>query len=191
MVEDRVYLKEGGARYLADAGADVADAEGAIRVPVMEERLDVAKRQVEQGEVTIHKSVEQEQVRSRWTCAARRSASRSATPRTGVDPTTAELAFKEGTIRVPVRGEEAVVAKQAYQTGEVTIDKEQKVERQEVADTVRRERVEVDEDRQTTRADKQPPTATARAAQADSAGDGAWEELKDDVREASDRTRGQ
>ena len=54
-------------------------------------------------------------------------------------------AFQGGTIRVPVRGEEAVVSKEAVVTGEVVIDKEQTTERQQVTDTVRRERVGVDE----------------------------------------------
>lgn len=55
-------------------------------------------------------------------------------------------AFKEGTIRVPVRGEEAFVEKQAVVTGEVVIHKERVTERQNVQDTVRKERVEVDRD---------------------------------------------
>ena len=53
-------------------------------------------------------------------------------PATGEDP------VQEGTIRVPVRGEEAVV------TGEVVIEKERLAERQQGPDTVRTERVEVD-----------------------------------------------
>src|SRR5436309_1806486 len=52
--------------------------------------------------------------------------------------------FESGTIRVPVRGEEAAVEKEAVVTGEVVVDKERTTERQEVADTVRKERVEVD-----------------------------------------------
>ncbi|HET9556352.1 MAG TPA: DUF2382 domain-containing protein, partial [Actinomycetota bacterium] len=54
-------------------------------------------------------------------------------------------AFEEGTIRIPVRGEQAVVSKETVVTGEVVIDKTQTTETQEVTGTVRRERVEVDE----------------------------------------------
>jgi uncharacterized protein (TIGR02271 family) len=200
VAKNRVYVKV--------AGAETLGAEGEIRVPVMEERLDVTKRQAEQGEVTIRKTVEQEQVsapvelrREEVHIEQRDTDDRPADAAGMAD------AFQEGTIRVPVRGEEAVVTKQAYQTGEVVIDKEQAVERRQVTDTVRRERVEVDEDRQVTRADEQQPTTTSRAAQADRtvaeaeseprprqgqtrAGGDAWEELKEDVREASDRTRG-
>jgi len=57
-------------------------------------------------------------------------------------------AFKEGTIRVPVRGEEVVAQKQAVVTGEVVIERERTTDTQTVTDTVRKERVEVDENYQ-------------------------------------------
>ncbi len=60
-------------------------------------------------------------------------------------PATGQDVFQEGTIRVPLRGEEAVVEKEAVVTGEVVIGKERVTEREQVTDTVRRERVEVDE----------------------------------------------
>jgi len=53
-------------------------------------------------------------------------------------------AFQEGVIRVPVRQEEAVVAKEAVVTGEVVVNKTQTSERQQITDTVRRVRVDVD-----------------------------------------------
>ena len=58
-----------------------------------------------------------------------------------------EEAFQEGTIRVPVRGEEAVARKEAVVTGEVVVNKERTTETQQVADTVRRTEVHVDKDR--------------------------------------------
>jgi len=54
-------------------------------------------------------------------------------------------AFEEGTIRIPVRGEEAVARKEAVVTGEVVVDREVETERQTISDTVRREHVNVDE----------------------------------------------
>jgi uncharacterized protein (TIGR02271 family) len=63
----------------------------------------------------------------------------------------AERLFEGGTIRVPVRGEEAVVQKEAVVTGEVVIDRYRRVEQQTVSDTVRREHVEVDENYQKVR----------------------------------------
>ena len=56
-----------------------------------------------------------------------------------------EDAFGEGTIRVPVRGEEAVVTKEAVVTGEVVVEKETVAERRQITDTVRKQRVVVDE----------------------------------------------
>ncbi|CAA9589555.1 MAG: hypothetical protein AVDCRST_MAG88-4602 [uncultured Thermomicrobiales bacterium] len=119
-------------------------AEGEIHVPVAEERLSVAKQGVELGEVELRKTVTQEQVsvpvelmREEITVQQRDIADRPAQA--------GDQIFQEGTISVPVRGEEAVVTKEAVVTGEVVIDKERLVEQQTVTDTVRKERVEVDE----------------------------------------------
>ncbi len=137
--DDRADLLEGGA-----ARRDGRQAEGEIHVPVAEERLEVGTRAVELGEVALRKTVEQERVtipvellREEVHVAQRDITDRPA--RAG------DALFQEGTIRVPVRGEEAVVTKEAVVTGEVVIDKERLVERQTVTDTVRRERVEVEE----------------------------------------------
>ena len=54
--------------------------------------------------------------------------------------------FEEGIIRIPLRGEEVVVRKEAVVTGEVVINKERTTERQEITDTVRKQHVEVDRD---------------------------------------------
>jgi len=122
------------------SGAQSESRNGAqIRVPVLEERLMVEKRPIELGEIRLHKTVEtfeeiahqdilEEDVKDRPVA-------------TGDMPD----AFKEGTIRVPVRGEEAVVTKEAFVTGEVVIDRERTTETQTISDTVRKERVEVDE----------------------------------------------
>ena len=53
--------------------------------------------------------------------------------------------FREGTIRVPVRGEEVFAEKEAVVTGEVVVNREQRTERQTVSDTIRKTRVDVDE----------------------------------------------
>jgi hypothetical protein len=53
-------------------------------------------------------------------------------------------AFEEGTIRVPVRGEEAFATKEAVVTGEVVVNRDVETERQTISDTVRRERVDID-----------------------------------------------
>jgi uncharacterized protein (TIGR02271 family) len=146
----RIYLS--GVYSEGAAAMTERTAEGGMRVPVYEERLDVEKRQGELGEVQIRKTVEQEQVaipvelrREQVHVEERDIEDRP------VDPGQMADAFKEGTIRVPVRGEEAIVEKQAYVTGEVVVSKDQVTERQQVTDTVRRERVHIDEDYQRAR----------------------------------------
>jgi uncharacterized protein (TIGR02271 family) len=152
---DRVYLtRQVGASADADrgpaAGGAAAPAEGVVRdegqlrVPEVEERLEVETRPVELGEVRVRKTVEEEQqtVPVELTHEEVRVERREVRERP-LGP--GERAFEEGTIRVPVRGEEAVARKEAVVTGEVVIDKELTTERQEVTGTVRRTRVEVEE----------------------------------------------
>lgn len=122
-------------------GRDTSD----MRIPVSEEQLNVEKREAEIGEVQLRKTVTQEQqtvpvelTREEVHVERRDVGDRPLRP--------GEQAFEESTIRMPVRGEEAVVTKEAVVTGEVVLNKEQTIERQQVADTVRKERVEVDQD---------------------------------------------
>jgi len=123
----------------------VADGtEGEIHVPVAEERLNVGKREAELGEVAVRKTVTEEQqtvpvTLQRDEVQVREVDVEDRPLRAGED------AFQEGTIRVPVRGEEAVVAKEAVVTGEVVIDKTRTAEQQQVSDTVRKQRVDIDE----------------------------------------------
>ena len=125
-------------------GSQGQATEGEIRVPVAEERLNVETRQAELGEVQLRKTVEQEQVSV--PVELEREEVRVDQRDVGDRPIQAgDQVFQEGTIRVPVRGEEAVVSKQAVVTGEVVIAKERTTEREQITDTVRRERVEVDE----------------------------------------------
>lgn len=146
---NRVYLSEAADRYTTAggrAGMMAQETEGTMRVPVVEERLDVEKRAGQRGEVEVQKRTVEEQVsvpvelrREEVHVERREVADRP------IEAGEANRIFEEGTIRVPVRGEEAIVTKEAVVTGEVVITKEQTVERQEVSDTVRRQEVEVDE----------------------------------------------
>ncbi len=123
-----------------------AEVEGeAEAIPLVEERLLVRKRAGQIGEVGIQRRVIEEQ--QAVPVELRREEVNVAERDIDDRPISAEEAdrlFEEGTIRVPVRGEEAVVTKEAVVTGEVVIDKEQTVERQEIRDTVRRTEVEVE-----------------------------------------------
>ena len=153
VAENRVYLRETAAPSLAqtapqgeqDAAAVRGQQAGEIRVPVAEERLQVETREAELGAVEVRKTVTEEQQtvpveleREEVRVERRDAGERPVRP--------GDEAFQEDTIRVPVRGEEAVVNKEAVVTGEVVLHKEQTTERQQVADTVRQEQVEVDED---------------------------------------------
>jgi uncharacterized protein (TIGR02271 family) len=146
---DRVYFTgQMSAAGTAGAARDqVVEAEGQVRVPVREERLEVEKRPAERGAVEIRKTVETEQqsvpvelTREEVHVEQRDVENRPASEADLKD------AFQEGTVRVPVRGEEAVARKETVVTGEVVIDKERTTETQQVTDTLRKERVEVDED---------------------------------------------
>jgi uncharacterized protein (TIGR02271 family) len=145
---DRVYLTRqvGASTDAGRARGETVAADDDVRIQVHEERLEVGKRQVERGDVQVRTTVESEQqtvpveltreeVHVEQTDTADRPASEAE----------AAGAFQEGTIRVPVRGEEAVARKETVVTGEVVIDKTTTTETQQVTDTVRREHVEVDE----------------------------------------------
>jgi uncharacterized protein (TIGR02271 family) len=141
-------MREQTTRQQPAASAQTARAQTArgdeMVVPVAEEHLYVTKRQAEVGAVEVRKTVETEQVSV--PVELRREEVRVQEVDVADRPLQAgEDAFQGGTIRVPVRGEEAVVQKEAVITGEVVIDKGQTTERQQVSDTVRKEQVEVQE----------------------------------------------
>jgi uncharacterized protein (TIGR02271 family) len=139
---DRLYVGAQGRRYFG--GADDLSAEE-IRVPLVEERLQVGKRAVELGSVDIRKDVETERVEVPVELRHEEvSVNRVDVQDRPVAAGDLDDAFQEGTIRVPVRGEQAVAQKEAFVTGEVVIDKQQRTERQTVSDSVRREEVEID-----------------------------------------------
>jgi len=146
---DRLYFNQEGYRSyesMSRTETGAAMTEGEIRVPVREERLDVEKRQGETGAVEIQKDVVREQVDIPVTLRHEEvTIDRVDVPDRPIAVGDAPDAFKEGTIRVPVRGEEAYVRKEAVVTGEVVIDRDVVTENQTISDTVRKERVDVDE----------------------------------------------
>jgi uncharacterized protein (TIGR02271 family) len=155
MEGDRLFVGQSGTQYFSEtstpntapgqSGMQMDRGEGHITVPVAEERIDVEKRQTDVGSVNVRKTVETEQVSVPVDLTRERvEVNRVDTPDRRLSGADAGAAFQEGTIRVPVRGEEAVVHKEAYVTGEVVIDKERTTERETITDTVRREHVDVD-----------------------------------------------
>ncbi len=140
---DQVESMGDGHIHVRGAGMSSGQEADTLRVPVAEERLTVGKREVDLGEATIRKTVTEEQqtvpvtlVNEEVRVEKRDIADRRATG--------TEDLFKEETIRVPVRGEEAVVAKEAVVTGEVVIEKDAVSEERQITDTVRKQRVDVD-----------------------------------------------
>jgi len=154
MDNDRLYLGAEGRRYFDTTdNLDELGGPGEIRVPVREERLEVGKRQGEMGSVDIRKDVTSEQVNVPVELRHEEvTVDRVDVPDRPVAAGEMANAFEEGTIRVPVRGEEAVARKETVVTGEVVVDREMQTERQTISDTVRKEHVNVDENYQRDRA---------------------------------------
>jgi uncharacterized protein (TIGR02271 family) len=143
--DDKIDLLEGNQAQRSSAtGATARGEEREIRVPVVEEQLQVGKREVDLGEVEVRRRVVEEQQSVPVTLRHEEvTIEQVGTPVRPLQP--GEDAFQEGTIRVKVRGEEAVVAKEAVVTGEVVVEKEVTTEQQTVSDTVRRTEVDFDE----------------------------------------------
>jgi uncharacterized protein (TIGR02271 family) len=159
---NRVYLRGNG---LATGRATLAD-QGAGRIPVAEERLNVETRPAELGAVQVRKTVTEEQQTVPVTLAREEVRVREVnTSDRPLQP--GDDAFNEGTLRVPVRGEEAVVAKEAIVTGEVVVDKARTTEQRQVSDTVRKEHVDVDEDYRRARPGFEQEFRTRQAAATD------------------------
>ena len=120
-------------------------------IPVVEERLQVGKREVERGGVRVRSYVtetpvhEQLRLRNERVDVERRSVDQPLSAAEGD-------AFRERTVEMTARGEEAMVAKEARVVEEVVVRKTADEEVRDIDETVRRTDVEVD-DLGTTRTD--------------------------------------
>ena len=118
--------------------------EGEYILPVVQESLEIGKREVERGRVRVHSKVFEDAVekeiglRGETIHINRRVVDR---PVTEADR---EL-FKELLIEVIERGEDAVVTKHVKIVGEVVLTKEVAEKKHTIRDTVRRVDVEVEE----------------------------------------------
>jgi len=114
-------------------------------IPVVEERLRVGKRETGHGRVRVRSYVtetpvqEQVNLRQEHVQVERRPVDR---PLQG-----SENAFKDRTIEATERSEEAVVSKEARVVEEVSLRKDAKTQRETVSDTVRKTKVEVENER--------------------------------------------
>lgn len=108
-----------------------------------EEELKVGKRAVEAGQVRLKKWVETEPVE--MDVQLRRETAR--VKREPIDAPAPGAEFDERDIDVPLHREEAVVQKRKVAKERVGVEKGVEVEEKRVRDEVRKERVDVDEDR--------------------------------------------
>jgi len=127
---------------IARERAASAQAQETVSIPVVEEELQVGKRQVQRGGARVYTHVseqpvsEQVQLREEHVTVDRRPVSRPATE--------ADMeAFREGSIEVPETSEEAVVSKQARVVEEVVVSKEATERAETVQGTVRHTDVDV------------------------------------------------
>lgn len=130
-------------QHVSQPSAAATTAQGGAAVPVVEEQIDVGKRQVLQGGVRVKTHVEEKPVekdvtlREETVRVERRPADRPASE--------ADFAkAREGTLDVTETREVPVVNKQAHVVEEVVIGKDVKQHTETVRDTVRRTDVDVE-----------------------------------------------
>ena len=134
-----------------------------LKVPVMEEELDVRKRQVERGSVRGYKDVveETEQVSVPVREETIRVERHATTDQDATD--IGEHAFQQEDIEIPLRGEEVEVDTHAVVREHVHISKDVREHDEQVSGTVRREDVVVEgEDTQDVVEGKDPIDRTNR-----------------------------
>jgi uncharacterized protein (TIGR02271 family) len=132
-----------------DHHADVEHRDQAdkINVPLIEEELSATTREVERGSVQVDKTVSSEEqtlevpVTEEHVHVTRRTVDRDVTP--------GEDTLAEGSIEIPVYGEEVEVEKTSRVREVIDITKDATTETQQVQDTVRREDVRVTEEART------------------------------------------
>ncbi len=157
---DAVDLRDGQPVLLGDAAA-MPPAPKADRreltsdhIPIVEESLNVGKREVELGKVRINTRVVSETVgedvslREEHVSVDRRQMNER------ISASDADALLKEGTVEVAEHGERAVVSKEARVTGEVVIDKDVDTRTERVEGTVRHTEVDIDRDRDDDRRDR-------------------------------------
>lgn len=117
--------------------------EGEVRVPVVEEQIEVGKRIVERGGVRLYTRVVERPVEE----TVRLRDERVTVERHPVDRPAGDAdlaAFKEGTIEVTETDEEAIVSKRTRVVEEVVVNKQVEERTETVRDAARRTEVEVE-----------------------------------------------
>lgn len=140
---DAQQLSSSGAQQLDSSGTQqLSSSDAQQRIPVMEERLQVGKREVQRGGARVYQRVvdqpvhETVQLREEHVNIERRPVDQPATA--------ADLAaMKEGSFEIRENAEEAVVQKNARVVEEVVVGKETTQRTQHIDDTLRKTQVDV------------------------------------------------
>jgi uncharacterized protein (TIGR02271 family) len=172
-----VYLADSAARVTESTGSVAGARDTRIVVPLAEERLRVATREIGLGEVEIRRRVVTEKrlvpviARREELTIQRREPGQPWQP--GEEP-----APGDEVTSIPLRGWEPVVAPEAIITRELVIERARMAEAGQVTATVRREEVAVAEVRPTTdRRATSAPSARHRAGE-----ETGWTELREQIR---------
>ncbi len=118
------------------------EASGDLNIPVVEEELDVVKRDREAGSVRIHKDVVTEE-KTMTVPVTRERVTVERVPASG-EARAADASIGSEDITVPVREEEVEVRKRPVVREEVRVRKERTEEPRMIAETLRKERVDVE-----------------------------------------------
>lgn len=192
---------EYAAGYDTQAASTGATAADGATLDVVEERLQIGKREVERGGVRVRRVVSEEQVEEQVTLRDETiHVDRHAVDRV-VGSGDTDF-FTEKTIELTETDEEAVVAKEARIVEEVVVGKDVEERTETVRDTVRRADVEIEQigasygeslasDARYTGREWTDVEADARTDwERNNQGQGTWDEAKDSVRTSWERVRG-
>lgn len=125
--------------YYGLTGGDVAGDQSVTR---HEEELAVGKQEVQEGRARLHKWVETEPV----AMDVELQHETARVTRQPVDEPVGDAELGEESVDVPLKGERAVVQKQAVAKERVGLETDVETERETIQDEVRKERVEVEGD---------------------------------------------
>jgi uncharacterized protein (TIGR02271 family) len=151
-------LAKAGAGYQAQSHTHAHELAGDEVLQAAEEQLVVGKREVGRGSVRVRSYVterpveEQVELSQERVTIDRRPVNRELAP--------GEAVFQERTIEAVERGEEAVISKTVRVTEEIGIRKDVERETETVRDTVRKQEIEVEDDR-----GSRKPTGTGTVAE--------------------------
>lgn len=131
-----------GTGKTVDTSTKAAMSESGKTIPVVEEELEVGKREIETGGVHLFSRVVEKPVEA--DVSLREEHVRVERHRVDRPATEADLAAAEGDIELHERAEKAVVGKRAHVVEEVSVSKEVETHNEHIRDTVRKTEVEVE-----------------------------------------------